>query len=196
MTRSFRNAVIMVAVLNLAYGLVEMGVALRISSVSLFADSIDFFEDGAVNILIAFALGWSAVNRARLGLVLALILFIPAAATLWVAVQKFLDPVAPAALSLGVAAFGALVVNLFCAFLLARFRKSSGSLAVAAWLSARNDAFANLAMITASIITAYLWASAWPDLIVGLGIFYFNLDAAKAVLSAARKEADPSVATP
>lgn len=186
--------VITVAALNLGYGVVEMAVALRIGSVSLFADSIDFFEDGAVNILIAFALGWSAMSRARLGLALAAILFLPAAATLWVAVQKVLDPVAPVALSLGFAAAGALAVNLVSAFLLVRHRRAGGSLAVAAWMSARNDAFANLAMIAAALVTARLWHSAWPDLLVGLGIFYMNLDAAQAILVASRteaREADP-----
>jgi hypothetical protein len=29
---------------------------------------------------------------------------------------------------------------------------------------------ANIAIIAAGLVTAFLWASAWPDLIVGLGI--------------------------
>ena len=193
---TLRVAVITVAALNLGYGVVEMAVALRIGSVSLFADSIDFFEDGAVNILIAFALGWSSMSRARLGLALAAILFLPAAATFWVAMQKFLDPVAPVALSLGIAAAGALAVNLVSAFLLVRHRRAGGSLAVAAWMSARNDAFANLAMIAAALVTARLWDSAWPDLLVGLGIFYMNLDAAQAILAASRTEANEAIPQP
>jgi Co/Zn/Cd efflux system component len=39
----------------------------------------------------------------------------------------------------------------------------------AAFLSARNDAIANVAIIAAGFATAYLWHSAWPDLIVGAG---------------------------
>ena len=41
----------LVALLNLAYFGVEMAVALSIGSVSLLADSADFFEDAAVNFL-------------------------------------------------------------------------------------------------------------------------------------------------
>ncbi len=51
-TVSFRQAVALVAILNLAYFGVEFTVALNIGSVSLFADSIDFLEDTAVNFLI------------------------------------------------------------------------------------------------------------------------------------------------
>jgi Co/Zn/Cd efflux system component len=37
-------------------------------------------------------------------------------------------------------------------------------------------------------LTAFAWRSAWPDLIVGLGIFLINLDAARQVFRAARQE--------
>lgn len=42
------------------------------------------------------------------------------------------------------------------AVLVARFGKTSGSLAVAAWTSARNDAFVNIALIAAALVTAQL----------------------------------------
>ena len=57
-----RRAVLIVALLNLAYFGVEFAVALAIGSVSLFADSIDFLEDAAINLLILFGLAWSATQ--------------------------------------------------------------------------------------------------------------------------------------
>jgi Co/Zn/Cd efflux system component len=57
-----------------------------------------------------------------------------------------------------------------------------------AFLSARNDAVANVAIIAAGLVTAALWASAWPDLIVGLGIAVTNADAAREVWFVAREE--------
>jgi Co/Zn/Cd efflux system component len=72
--------------------------------------------------------------------------------------------------------------------MLARFRAHSGSLTRAAFLSARNDVLANIAIIAAGLVTAYLWPSAWPDLIVGLGIAAMNADAAREVWMAAREE--------
>jgi Co/Zn/Cd efflux system component len=187
MSFTLRKAVIVVATLNLAYFGVEFAVALTIASVSLFADSIDFLEDTSLNVLIAWGIGWSAVKRARLGMVMAGILLIPGVATLWTAWQKFMSPVPPAALPLSAAGIGALLVNLSCALVLARFRAHSGSLTRAAFLSARNDVLANIAIVAAGFLTAYT-LSAWPDLIVGLGILAINADAARQVWASAREE--------
>jgi len=183
-----RRVVGLVAFLNLAYFGVEFVVATAIGSVSLFADSVDFLEDASVNLLILAALGWSARNRARVGMGLALILLVPGLATIWTAWAKFNVPVAPDPLPLTLAGLGALIVNLSCAYMLARFRHHSGSLTRAAFLSARNDAFANIAIIAAGLVTAAIWHSAWPDLIVGLAIALLNADAAREVWQAARKE--------
>ena len=184
---SFRQAVALVAILNLAYFGVEFTVALSIGSVSLFADSIDFLEDTAVNFLIFVALGWSAYKRSIVGMLLALVLLVPGIATLWTAWGKIELPVPPSPVPLTFTALGALAVNLSCAFLLARFRKQRDSLTRAAYLSARNDAVANIAIIAAGIATAAT-LSVWPDVIVGLGIFVMNLDAAREVFLAARAE--------
>ena len=184
---ALRRAVRLVALLNLGYFGVEFAVALGIGSVSLFADSIDFLEDTAINGIILVALGWSPHRRALVGMALATILLAPGLATLWTAWEKFAVPVPPAPVPLSLAGCGALAINLCCAFLLARFRAHSGSLTRAAFLSARNDAWANIAIIVAGLITA-MTVSPWPDLIVGLGIFVMNLDAAREVYTAARRE--------
>ena len=187
MPKTLRQAVTVVAALNLAYFGVEFAVALAIGSVALFADSIDFLEDASINLLILLALGWSLLARSRVGMALAGILLIPGIATLWTAWEKFNVPVPPDPVPLSLAGAGALAVNLTCAFLLARFRRHSGSLTRAAFLSARNDAFANVAIVAAGLATAFT-LSVWPDLIVGLGIAAPNADAAREVFSAARRE--------
>ena len=182
-----RSTVRIVALLNLAYFGVEMAVALRIGSVSLFADSADFFEDAAVNLLIFAALGWSVQARARVGHLLAGVLLLPAAAFLWTLWRKLSAPVAPDAEALSLTGLGALIVNLACALMLARFRRGCGSLTKAALLSARNDVIANIAIIAAGLLTIPT-RSVWPDIVVGLGVALMNLDAAREVLEAAREE--------
>lgn len=186
-SQALRRVVLGVALLNLAYFGVEFGVARTIGSVSLLADSIDFLEDASVNLLILLALGWTASWRASVGMVLAGILLIPGLATLWTAWDKFNHPLPPATLPLSLAALGALAVNLTCAFMLTRFRKHQGSLTKAAFLSARNDALANIAILGAAFVTFFI-PSAWPDLIVGLAIAGMNVDAATDVWQAARTE--------
>src|SRR5690348_16409534 len=184
---ALRRAIRRVGLLNLSYFGIEFAVALLIVSVSLFADSIDFLEDASVNFLILMALGWSARRRAKVGMLLALILLIPSLATLWTAWNKFHLPIAPDPLPLSLTGAGALVVNLSCALMLTRYRRHSGSMMRAAFLSARNDALANIAIIVAGVFTAF-YPSAWPDLIVGLGIARLNDDAARGVWQAARED--------
>ena len=117
----------------------------------------------------------------------AAILLMPALATAWTAWRKFALPIPPAPLPLTLTGLGALVVNLTCALTLTRVRHAGGSLSRATFLSARNDVLANLAIIGAGGLTL-LWPSAWPDLLVGLGIFVLNLDAAREVYITARAE--------
>jgi Co/Zn/Cd efflux system component len=186
-SHSLRRAVLAVAILNLGYFVVEFASAISISSVSLFADSIDFLEDTSVNLLILLALGWSLQARSRVGMALAVILLVPGLAALWTVWQKISSPLPPEPIALSVVGAGALAVNVTCAFILARFRKASGSLTRAAFLSARNDAYANIAIIGAGVITVYT-LSIWPDMIVGLGIAAMNATAAKEVWEAARRE--------
>ena len=184
---SLRPVVARVAGLNLAYFGVEIAVAVTIGSVALLADSLDFLEDAAINLLIFAGLGWSARNRARLGTVLALILLVPGIGAAWAAWDKVHDFVAPAPVPLTLTGLGALGVNLACALMLARHRDGSGSLTRAAYLSARNDVAANAAIVIAGLVTAAT-LSPWPDLVVGLGIACLNADAAFDILKAARRE--------
>ena len=184
---ALQNTIKLVAILNIAYFIIEFTVATRIGSVSLFADSIDFLEDAAVNFLILVALGWSALWRGRVGRLLAGLLLVPGLATLWSIWEKFSLPVPPAPLPLSLTGAGALVVNLICALMLTRYRHHEGSLTRAAFLSARNDVAANVAIVGAGFVTAWL-VSAWPDIVVGLAIALMNAGAAKEVYEAAQKE--------
>lgn len=183
----FRKAVQLVAILNLAYFGIEFMVARAIGSVSLFADSIDFLEDASINFLILIVFGWSLARRARVGMVLAGILLVPGLAALWTAWQKFALPIPPAPMPLSITGACAFAVNLSCAFILARYRTHTSSLAKAAFLSARNDVLANIAIVGAGLITFYNH-SPWPDLVVGIGIALMNAGAAKEVYEAARDE--------
>lgn len=184
---AFKKVILFVALANFAYFFVEFFVALNIHSVSLFADSIDFLEDSSVNFLILIALGWTAAKRARLGMLLAAMILIPGISTLWMTYEKFINPTLPNAIAISAVGLGALAVNFTCAFKLAKFRNQSGSLSKAAFLSARNDAFANIAIIIVGVITLFT-QSPWPDLIVGIAIALVNADAAVEVFQASRKE--------
>jgi Co/Zn/Cd efflux system component len=179
----FRKSVLLVALANLSYFFVEFFVAKDISSASLFADSVDFLEDASVNILIFLAVNWTVQNKARLGKCLAIILVVPALAFLYTAIQKFYLPIIPEPSILSLTGLGALLVNMSCAFILVRFRYHQGNLTKATFLSARNDAVANVGIIITGLL-GFIWPSMWPDLIVGFLIMAINLDAAKEIWEA------------
>jgi Co/Zn/Cd efflux system component len=184
---ALRPVVARVAALNLAGFFVEIGVALAIGSVALVMDSLDFLEDAAINLLIVAGLGWSARNRARLGTGMAFLLVLPALAGAFAAYEKFSDFTPPAALPLTLTGLGAFAVNLACATMLAKHRSGSGSLTRAAYLSARNDTLANLAVVAAGLATV-VSPSPWPDLIAAALIAVINADSAIDILRAAAAE--------
>ena len=189
--QTIRRVVLVVALLNLAYFFVEFFVALSIGSVSLFADSVDFLEDALINLLIFAALPWSVRRRRTVGSILAFVILLPAIATIWTAIAKIFNPYPPEPIPLTITALGALMVNVKAASLLLRHRHHSGSLTKAAWLSARNDALANIAIIAVGVLTIW-FATGWLDIVVGVAIAILYADAAPAVWGAARKEVEPA----
>ncbi len=184
---SLRRAVLLVAGLNLAYMLVELAVAVSIGSVALVADAVDFFEDFAVNLLIAIALGWSVARQVRVGKIMAVLIVLPAIAALIMAVLKVGDPDPPASGPLLAAALGALVVNLVCTGVLVRFRSGVGSLTAAAYLAARNDLLAGVAIVALAGVTAWT-GSGWPDILLGVGLVLLNGTVAREVWEKAEQE--------
>lgn len=102
---------------------------------------------------------------------------------------------APCTRRVGVTSIGALVVNLFCAYLLVSRRNAERSHSKAAWLSARNDAVVNVAMIAGALLTL-VWLSIWPDVVLGAIIFVLNADAALKVWRTACAERSPGSAEP
>ena len=183
----FKKAVLLVAVLNLLYFFIEFIAALNIRSVSLLADSIDFIEDASINFLIFFAISLTLIKKAKISILLSIVMLIPGLTALWAMWQQiqYQDPPQPIELSL--VAFGALIVNCLCTFILIRFKNYSGSLTRAAFLSARNDAFANIAIIFTGIITLF-YPSIWPDIFVGMFIAYIRTESALEIFNKAREE--------
>lgn len=184
-----RRAVLIVALLNFGYFFVEFAAAIAIGSASLFADSADFLEDTAINMLVFFAVAWPASRRRTAGSALAALILILAIAAIVTVVLKIMNPEPPSPEGLTGVAVGALVVNLICAVILLRLRNEGSSLATGAWLAARNDALANVLIIVAGLLT-FVWATAWFDIIVGAIIAAVNLSAAKEVWEEAREEHD------
>ena len=185
--KSFKKAVLFVAVLNLLYFFIEFTAALNIRSVSLLADSIDFIEDASINFLIFFAISLTLAKKAKVSIILSIIMLLPCLTALWAIWQQVLYQEPPRPIELSLVAFGALIVNCLCTFILIRFKNFSGSLTRGAFLSARNDALANIAIILTGIIT-FFYPSIWPDIVVGISIAYIRAESALEIFNKAMKE--------
>jgi len=185
--KSFKKAILLVAVLNLLYFFIEFIAALNIRSVSLLADSIDFIEDASINFLIYFAITLTIIKKAKISILLSIIMLIPGFTALWAVGQQIQNQEPPQAIELSVVAFGALIINCLCTFVLIRFKDLSGSLTKAAFLSARNDAFANISIIFIGVIT-FFYSSIWPDIVVGIFIAYIRTESAVEIFKKAREE--------
>jgi Co/Zn/Cd efflux system component len=187
--RTLAATVAVVAALNLGYGAFEALAGWYTGSVALLADATDFFEDGALNLLILLGLGLGAGWRARLGSGIAMLMLLPALGAAWAVWAQLSRGVVPDPWTMGLVSAGALAVNLVCATLLARHRAAPGSLPRAAWLSARNDAAGNAAVIGAAVLV-FATGTHWPDLVVGAALVVLHGGAAWEVWTEARREAN------
>lgn len=188
---NLRRTVLLVAALNFIYFGVEFTFGRIYNSLALISDSIDFLEDASINLLVVLALGWSIAKRKYVSYLLATLLLVPGIAFLWNAVNKLLAPVTPVGEGMTLVGLGALLVNVFCAILIARHRSEEHGLVLAAYYSARNDAIANVLIVVSGLITL-VSPSIWPDLLVGLLIFILNAGAAKSVVSASKVDEQKS----
>ena len=186
-----RRTVLLVAALNFLYFFVELTFGRLYNSLALISDSIDFLEDASVNLLVVLALGWSVAKRKYVSYLLATLLLVPGIAFLWNAIAKLLNPVTPVGEGMTLVGLGALLINVFCALLIARHKSEEHGLVLAAYYSARNDAIGNVLIIISGLITL-LTPSIWPDLLVGLLIFSLNAGAAKSVINASKADEQKS----
>lgn len=182
----FRRVLWIALVLNAVMFLVEIGASLVSGSVSLLADSIDFFGDAANYGVSLFALGLGVLARARASMLKAWTMVLFAGWVLIEAVLHYFSSTLPRfEVMTGVGSL-ALAVNLYVAVLLYKFR-SGDSNRQSAWLCTRNDVISNCAVIAAGFGGRAL-GSAWPDLMVGIGMAALTLHSASRVLKLARNE--------
>ncbi len=155
-------------------------------SVSLLANALDFLSDAANYGISLFVLGKSLRSKANASLVKGASLGLIG---LWVAFETLshvLQPELPKPMTMTVISVIGLVVNVFCAFLLYRYR-SGDSNRESVWICSRNDAIGNVAVMVAAA-GVFVSDTAWPDIIVAAILGYLALSGAWQIIHSARKE--------
>lgn len=178
---AYRRALWIVVVLNVGFGVVEIIGGFLARSQALKADALDFIGDGSITLVGLLALGWTERKRARVALAQGWFLATLGVGVIATAIWRSVNASPPEADLMGGIGVAALAVNITAALTLLRFRKTGDANTRAIWLFSRNDALANMAVIIAAGLVAWL-QSAWPDLIVAAVIAILFLHSAREII--------------
>ena len=161
-----RKILWIVLVLNLIMFFVEGIAGWMAQSNALMADALDMLGDAAIYGFSLFVIQLAPIWRTRSGILKASIMSLFAFGILGSALYRVSHQVVPVASAMGIVGSLALVINLFCAYLLLRFKDDDINMR-SAWLCSRNDVLANLGVLAAAGGVAWT-NSHWPDLVVGV----------------------------
>jgi Co/Zn/Cd efflux system component len=182
----YRKVLWIALVLNALMFAVELGASWSSGSVSLLADSIDFFGDAANYALSLAVLAMAASVRSKAALFKAACMGGFGVFVLGKALWSLQAGVAPEPATMGAVGFAALVVNAGVALMLYRFRTGDANMR-SVWICSRNDALGNVAVMLAALGVLGT-GSAWPDLAVAAIMAGLALTGAWTVLRHARDE--------
>ena len=171
---------------------VEFGASWKSGSVSLMADSIDFFGDAGNYALSLAVLGMAVATRAKAAVFKAACMGAFGVVVLAKAAWSAHVGAPPEAFTMGTIGFVALAVNGGVALMLYRFRTGDANMR-SVWICSRNDAIGNLAVMLAALGVLGT-GSAWPDLLVAAVMGLLALSGAWSVLRQAQAELRPSAA--
>ena len=173
-------------VANFAMFVIEGTAGALANSSSLQADAIDFLADGLTYALTLCVAARSLLWRASAGLAKGLLMAGFGFGVLAITGYRAFHPAIPEATTMGVVAIIALVVNVWVALMLYRYRHGDSNIR-SVWLCTRNDAIHNIAVLVAAVLVAAT-ATRWPDLAVGFGIAALEISAAWQVIRQASGE--------
>lgn len=160
----FRQALIVVIIINFVMFGVEMLAGHISGSQALMADALDFFADGITYTISLIVIGMALRVRSIAAMAKGISLLLMG---LWVMGSTIYDIfflATPKAEIMGVIGFLALIANLASVFILIRWRDGDANIR-SVWLCSRNDAIGNVAVILAAV-GVFGTGTGWPDLIV------------------------------
>ena len=182
----YRKVLWVALVLNALMFFVELGASWTSGSVSLMADSIDFFGDAANYGLSLAVLAMAASVRSKAALFKAATMGAFGVFVLGKAFYNLQTGVTPEPVTMGGVGLVALAVNAGVALMLYRFREGDSNMR-SVWICSRNDAIGNVAVMLAAV-GVFGTGSAWPDLVVAAVMGVLALTGAWTVLKQARAE--------
>jgi Co/Zn/Cd efflux system component len=182
----YRRTLWIALIVNGGMFVVEMVSGWNAGSVSLLAESVDFFGDASNYAVSLFVLGLAPVWRSRTALVKGLSMGSYGIFVLGSAIYHLAYGTVPESSTMGIIGFLALVANLSVAALLYAYREGDANMR-SVWLCSRNDAIGNIAVMLAAL-GVYGSGSGWPDILVATLMGALGLTGAWSVVKHARSE--------
>ena len=182
----YRRVLWIALLLNAAMFVVEFGASFTSGSVSLLADSIDFFGDAGNYAISLAVLGLSIATRAKAALFKAACMALFGVLVIGRAAWSLQAGVTPEPATMGAVGFLALAVNAGVAWMLFAWRTGDANMR-SVWICSRNDAIGNLAVVLAAL-GVFGTGTAWPDLAVATVMAALALWGAWTVATQARGE--------
>jgi len=191
---SYRKILWIALAINAVMFGVEAIAGFGAGSVSLQADSLDFFGDAANYGISLFVLARPLRWRATASLLKGATMAVFGICVLGIAFYKAFVLVIPSAVVMGAVGVVALVANVLCAALLFRFRNGESNRR-SVWICSRNDAIGNIAVVLAAS-GVFMTATPWPDLFVGTVMALLALTGAYQIIRHAAAELSTRPAPP
>jgi Co/Zn/Cd efflux system component len=182
----FRKALWIALIVNAAMFLVEIAASFGAGSVSLLADSIDFFGDAANYAISLAVLGMAATVRSKASILKAACMGAFGVFVLARAAWAASTGAVPEPMVMGLVGLLAFAANVGVALMLYRHRTGDSN-ARSVWICSRNDAISNVAVMLAAV-GVFGTGSAWPDLAVAALMAVLAISGAATVLRQARGE--------
>lgn len=182
----YRRVLWIALIINAAMFAVELAGGLQSGSVSLLADSVDFFGDAANYGISLLVLGMALNWRARAALFKGLTMGAFGVFVLGKALWSVAAGTVPEPATMGAIGLLALVANVSVAVMLYAWREGDANMR-SVWLCSRNDAIGNIAVMAAAL-GVFGTGSGWPDLVVAAVMGLLALTAALSVVRQAGAE--------
>ncbi|QLB12807.1 cation diffusion facilitator family transporter [Bisgaardia hudsonensis] len=185
-TPRFKRILWIALILNATMFIMEIFTGIKADSVSLIADSIDFFSDAANYGISLTVLPMSIYYRSKASIIKGYSMIVLGGLVTCLTVYQFFQGQLPSYSDMGILGVLALLVNVIVAVILYQFRDGESNMR-SVWLCSRNDALGNIAVVFASY-GVYLTRTYYPDLVVAVIMSYLALSSGIQIIKQAHQE--------
>ena len=169
--------------INAVMFVVVLAMGIYANSAALLSDALDNLGDALTYALSLYAVGQGIETKSRVALFKGLLILGAGIGVMATVIYKAAHPAMPAFEAMGVTSLVALAANATCLAVLWRHRSEDVNMS-SVWECSRNDIASNLSVFVAAG-GVWLFASPWPDLVVGFALaLLFLMSGAKVIRSA------------